>query len=194
MDVSFDTGNPQDHLRRVWRLCCGCAEAIYGTVPPSPAYALRTARLLFMTGAQESGFAWERQRTPRWEGNTGGFSKWQVEPGSIQDSVAWLQRRPGVLERATRWLFDDPRASLDWPGLMGLDGILWAMRLDDNDKIGLLFARVHYLRVPAPIPDSDEDQAAYYKQFYNTELGAATVSGTLDSFRRFRGMLAAPKP
>ena len=189
MDIFHSSISQADHLKRIWTLCCQCAQSIYGTVPPSPAYALRTARLLFMTGAQESGFLWERQRAPQFENSVGGFGKWQVEPGSIKDSLKYLFGRPDVLQRATQWLFNDPHASDKWSTLMDPMALLWALRMDDNDKIGLFFCRLHYLRIASPIPESVEDQAAYYKTFYNTVYGAATIPETLGNYRNYWAVL-----
>jgi hypothetical protein len=180
----MDAGACFSNAQRVWSLCQGCARAIYDTRPPTPAYADRVARLLFGTAAQESGLQWERQRTPRFEGSVGGFSKWQVETGSIEASLDMLRRRPALLKHATEWLFVDPNASTQWANTLPVEIILWAMRLDDNDKIGLLFSRLHYLRVPAPISESLEDQAAYWKQWYNTIAGSGTVEQYLTSWRQ----------
>jgi len=174
-----------DDARRIWRLCQGCAATVYGAKTPSPAYAERTARLLFGTAAQESSLTWERQRTPRFEGKVGGFGKWQVEPGSVAASLAYLRQRPDVLARATHWLFADPHAPLAWPDLIPMDALLWALRLDDNDKIGVLFARLHYFRVNDPIPDSLADQAAYWKRWYNTPAGSGTVGEYLANWDRY---------
>jgi len=174
-----------EHARRIWRLCQGCAVTVHGAKPPSPAYADRTARLLFGTAAQESNLTWERQRTPRFEGKVGGFSKWQVEPGSVDASLAYLRERPDVLARATEWLFADPHAPVAWPDLIPMDALLWALRLDDNDRIGVLFSRLHYFRVHDPIPESLADQAAYWKHWYNTPAGSGTVEEYLANWDRY---------
>ena len=174
-----------DNARRIWRICRDCAATVYGAKLPSPAYAERTARLRFGTAAQESNLTWERQRTPRFEGKVGGFGKWQVEPGSVAASLAYLRQRPGVLAHATHWLFADPHAPVTWPDLIPMDALLWALRLDDNDKIGVLFARLHYFRVSAPIPDSLADQAAYWKRWYNTSAGSGTVEEYLANWDRY---------
>ncbi len=189
MDILLTLISQADHLKRIWTLCCQCAQALYGATPPSPAYALRTARLLFMTGAQETGFTWERQRAPQFESNIGGFGKWQVEPGSIKDSIDLLRNRPDLLTRATQWLFNDPHASDKWLTFMDPMALLWALRMDDNDKIALLFCRLHYLRIDAPIPESVQDQAAYYKTFYNTKYGAATIDQTLANYKNYGALL-----
>ena len=169
MDFLHDTPTRAQNLVRIWGLCCACA---------------RAARLLWLTGAQESGLLWERQRTPLFQGNTGGFSKWQVEVGSIRTSINWLRTRPELSARLARFLFNDPNAPANWHDCMTLDAILWAMRLDDNDRLGLAFARLHYLRVADPIPDGLNEQAAYYKKHYNTIHGAATVQGAVNACNR----------
>ena len=50
--------------------------------------------------------------------------------------------------------------------------------------------RVHYLRVPAPLPDAGdlEGQAEYWKEHYNTHLGAGTVEEYIENYQegRFR--------
>jgi hypothetical protein len=43
--------------------------------------------------------------------------------------------------------------------------------------------RVHYLRVPAPIPTDLAGQAAYYKAHYNTPEGAATTAEYLANWQ-----------
>ncbi len=44
---------------------------------------------------------------------------------------------------------------------------------------------VHYLRVPAPIPEDLDGQARYWKKFYNTEKGKGTVDEYIAAWRRF---------
>lgn len=174
--------NQEFNAERIWRICVSCALSIYGRRPPSPEYADATARLLFGTAAQESGLVWERQRTPRWEGDVGGFSKWQVEKGSIEESMKWLGGKPELSSAVNAWLYADPRSNPLKEGSTPI--ILWAMRLDDNDKIGCLFARLHYMRVPQPIPDTLRGQADDWKEHYNTVKGKGTVDQYLINWAR----------
>ena len=46
-----------------------------------------------------------------------------------------------------------------------------------NFAYATAMCRVHYLRVPHPLPDADdiEGLAAYWKRHYNTELGRGTI-------------------
>jgi hypothetical protein len=45
--------------------------------------------------------------------------------------------------------------------------------------------RVHYYRVPAALPPAGDlaEQAAYWKRYYNTELGRGTVEHFLGTAR-----------
>jgi hypothetical protein len=141
--------------------------------------------MLFGTAAQESGLRWERQRSPRWDSDVGGFSKWQLEKASIIDSLKFISTRPALAGRVNAFLFDDPNVPLDYLQRIPIEWILFAMRLDCNDKIGVVFARLHYFRVPESIPSSLEDQAAYWKQYYNTPLGAGTPQQYIVSYNRY---------
>jgi hypothetical protein len=170
----------------IWNICKECASTVYSKVQPSEAYANRTARLLFGTAAQESGLVWERQRSLQFDSLVGGFSKWQLEKESVQASLQLFQfpSQSFLLKTATNFLFCDPHAPVTWATHYTLDEILEMMTLDNNDKIGCLFARMHYFRVPSAIPESLEEQAAYYKQYYNSPLGAATVEQYIDNYNR----------
>lgn len=171
---------------RIWMLCRAAALDIYGKKAPSDKYARSVAELLFGTAAHESGgFRWHRQRTPKWDGNAGGFSKWQLESVSIRHSIEWLKKHPDVNDRATQWLFRDPRAVNNWYDLMGMDAILWSLRIVDNDRLAVLFARIHYLRVPEPVPESLTEQAAYWKKYYNTAAGKGTAEQYIESWKRY---------
>jgi hypothetical protein len=174
-----------DNAARIWQICKECAATIYGATPPTPQYADRVARLLFGTAAQESGLQWERQRTPRWEGVIGGFGKWQCETGSINASIEYLRRRPDVCARATTFVFGDPKTPVDAITRMSEDTLLWALRMHDNDRLSCLLGRLHYFRIAAPVPADIEDQAGYWKKYFNTVAGAGTVNQYCKSWARY---------
>src|SRR5688572_28738068 len=50
-----------------------------------------------------------------------------------------------------------------------------AEQLVGNLYYATAMCRIHYLRVPEPIPNTLEEQAAYWKKFYNSELGKGKV-------------------
>ena len=177
---------------RIWRLCLKCAWALdcdpkvtkdWQDAVHIP-YRFATAKLLFGTAAQESALKWERQRSPRWDGKVGAFSKWQLEQASILLTLTNLQRKPGRLAKATMFLFDDTRATSTWIKLP-LDTILWMLRMNDNDYLGVLLCREHYRRISNLIPFDLEDQARYWKQWYNTSAGKGTTAEYLHNWKHY---------
>ena len=60
-----------------------------------------------------------------------------------------------------------------------------ATLLETNDDYAILMCRIHYLRVPAPIPWYVVQQAWYWKQYYNTPLGAGTEDKYLAAWAKY---------
>lgn len=190
----------QFNAERIWRICKRCVFVM--DTPDETTftkYNFATAMLLFGTAAQEGNLRWERQRSPTWNGAVGGFSKWQVELGSIQAARNGLRGSDHAdrLKRAIKLIFNDPHATGEWLTDAPVSQILWALRMEDNDHLGVLFAREHYKRVPEAIPvcntsivQSLEIQrlADYWKEYYNTAFGA----GTLDQFYNNYNKYCAP--
>ena len=185
---------------RFWDLCQQAGTRLYGDRPPTPEYADHTARLLFGTAAQESSLIWERQLSPVWDGNVGGFSKCQLEINSIRRSLEFIKARPALLRRATDFVFNDPRASVNWIDEMTnnmsvIDPVLWALRMDDNDRLGLLFCRVHYMWVTNnPIPGDLGNRASYWKYYYNTTAGSGTHAQYIENWFRLCQPVAGDSP
>jgi len=71
-----------------------------------------------------------------------------------------------------------------------LAGYRWAHQfIPDSELIGNLYyataiCRIHYLRVPEKLPEPDniEGLAQYWKQHYNTRLGAGTVEQFIKAY------------
>jgi len=119
--------------------------------------------MIFATGKAESGF----RALEQMGGPAVGF--FQVEPATIQD--VW-----------ENYVFYRPEIKTD----------LYALGFDDGDmkhsvmsNIGLqvAFARLQYRRFKDPLPAADDKQAqaAYWKKFYNTELGRGTIEHFLEA-------------
>ena len=180
------------NAQRIWRICKRCV-----TIMDEPrdfgSYNLATAMLLFGTAAQESSLRWERQRSPTWDGKVGGFSKWQLEKESIGRTMRTLRginpRSLKLRQRAVRQIFNDPKATDTWIMEVNIDQLLWALRMEDNDHLGVMLAREHYRRVPDLIPTANGFQeqidllAVYWKNYYNTYLGAGTPEQFCNSFK-----------
>ena len=47
--------------------------------------------------------------------------------------------------------------------------------LETNIGFSIIMCRIHYRRVPKPLPYTLEDQAVYWKAYYNSHLGKGTV-------------------
>jgi hypothetical protein len=56
-----------------------------------------------------------------------------------------------------------------------------------NLRYAAVMCRIHYLRVPKALPDKDDiiGLAEYWKEFYNTHLGAGEVSEFMDNYQRY---------
>lgn len=66
----------------------------------------------------------------------------------------------------------------------GVDGVRVG-NLTTNLSYAVAMARIHYLRVPDPLPEPDdlEALAKYWKDHYNTHLGKGTVEKFLSAYR-----------
>jgi len=58
-----------------------------------------------------------------------------------------------------------------------------------NLRYATLMARILYWRIKEPIPKDIPGQAAYYKKYYNTNEGRATVEGYIANHERFTGAI-----
>jgi len=52
--------------------------------------------------------------------------------------------------------------------------------------LSLVFARLKYRLVPSAIPSTLEGRAAYWKKWYNSELGAGTPQHYIESAKKYR--------
>ena len=125
---------------------------------PNPPFA---ADLLVATCAQETGLG-------TWLHQTGvgdAISIWQFEPATLRD--LWTNFIQGTPRYAAAI------AACAVPGIDELDQVIWNLRL------GAVLARLYYYRVKEPLPAGPTTLQGlwhYYKTYYNTVAGAATLS------------------
>lgn len=169
---------------RLWRLCCHCALNVYRGNPPTLPYASRVAQFLLEIAAQESSLRWERQRSPRWDGSVGGFSKWQMERGWILVARDRLLFDEALAKRVEDFVFCDPNTPIHYLSRLPLDYILVALRMNDNDALGAALCRVGLLGWSEPIPPTLEARAALWKKSYNTVKGKGTVEEYIHNAKR----------
>lgn len=127
------------------------------------AHSRAAENLVIGTAVQESRLRFLRQLQ---DGPARGI--FQMEPDTHDDIWEnYLAFRPELRERVESFL----AASQD-----KVEQLIW------NFAYATAMCRVHYLRVPYPLPDADdiEGLAAYWKRHYNTELGR----GTAEEFAR----------
>lgn len=124
--------------------------------------------LVLGTAIQESGLCYVRQL-----GGGPALGLWQMEPNTHKD--IW----ENFLQFRTK---------------LGLN-ILGPYPKPDHTRLvwDLSYAcgmcRIHYLRCPDALPDAGDlhGQAGYWKQFYNTSLGAGTVEEYVNNWNRVMG-------
>lgn len=155
--------------KAILELCRDCAASIFDARPPNAQYAERVARLLFGTAATESRFTARRQVGYSWTDDAGAWGLWQCEGISVRNSLLKLRERPALALNCAHWLFeaDDARGEF-----FAAADLRMTLRLIGNwDRAACLFARLHYLWFPAPVPEGVASQADYWKRYYNTLAG-----------------------
>ncbi len=115
-------------------------------------------QLLLGTAIQESDLVHRRQL-----GGGPGRGYYQMEPNTHNDIWENYLRYRG--QHAAKIMALLPRPDADK-----------IAELENNDRYATGMARIHYLRVPASLPQENDIQAManYWKQYYNTPLGAGT--------------------
>lgn len=127
-------------------------------------------QLLLGTALQESAL-----RNYRQEGGGPALGYFQMEPEDHDDIWAnFLAGRKDLAGRMRSLLPVRVQPSAD--------------QLIPYPHYAAAMCRVHYLRVPAPIPTDLAGQAAYYKAHYNTPAGAATTAEYLANWQAAMGV------
>lgn len=133
-------------------------------------YSDKAERLVLGTACQESECGlWIKQL-----GGGPGIGIYQMEPDTFNDIWNnYLDFKPTLREKVLKWVFD-----------IGLNGDS-AREMVGNLYYATAMCRVHYYRVPEPIPDYLAGQAAYWKKYYNTEDGRGTGFQYINAWNRF---------
>jgi hypothetical protein len=107
------------------------------------------------------------------------------------DLGTWLNQDPGPalgvfqIEPAS---LASLMARLSGPELTALNGIMTpqpiAVQLDTNLLLAAAICRLFYWQMPAPLPpDTVSGLWSYYKTYYNTDAGAATMDGFVSALK-----------
>ena len=137
------------------------------TLAKLPGNSPEATLLVLGTGLAESGYQDIRQ----WGGGPA-LGPWQMEPATHDDIwrnfIAYRDALSSALESAAD---------------VSLIGAGQAGKMAWNLRYACAMCRIHYLRQPGAVPKTLDEQAAYWKQHYNTPLGKGTVAHYLKAWR-----------
>ncbi|WP_417790651.1 hypothetical protein [Terasakiella pusilla] len=132
-------------------------------------WSFSAENLLMGTAAQESRLGEYLVQL----GNGPARGIFQMEPATLDDIYKnYLAYRPNVQGKVDAFLSP-------------------AMSKPDNLTCNLAYAalmcRVHYMRVPAPLPEAHNVEAMgrYWKRYYNTPAGKGTEAEFIENYHRF---------
>lgn len=98
---------------------------------------------------------------------------YQMEPNTERDIWdVYITRKPQINQVLT---------SLGYPYMPDEDDMVW------NLAYATAMTRIHYWRIPEPLPDSEDIQglAKYHKKWYNTAAGKTKPEEFVSKYERF---------
>lgn len=123
--------------------------------------------LVMGTIAQESHFKYLDQLTP---GPGPAYGVVQMEAATHRSHWAWLRRHPDLKAKVEALLAPQP-SKLE--------------QLRSNLAYSVAMCRIHYYRRPQALPKDLDGIATYYKKYYNTYKGKATVAQFKRNFKKY---------
>ena len=166
----------------IYHLCASAAAGLWRRQRPSEAYQQRVTAILLGTAATESHLRHRRQHGFAWHHDGGAWGLWQTEWGAVSDSLRMLRKGTVLSWRCGAWLMRDADANMRPFFEMRPEQVMPIIA--GWDRLAVMFCRLHYLRVNQPIPETICEQAAYWKQYYNTKYGAGTVDKYLADWQQ----------
>lgn len=143
-------------------------ELITDTLKCIGLYSKDACELVMGTFAQESNFKYVHQI-----GGGPALGYGQMEPATFNDIITnFLRYKPELIGKIMKTC-----------GVITLSPEM----LKDNVKLMICMTRVHYLRVKEPLPSCRDvlAMADYYKQYYNTPAGKATIKQFIDNYIKY---------
>ena len=119
--------------------------------------------LVYNTGLVESKYVYLQQI----KGPARGF--FQCEPWVAVDVCTnYLKYRESLMKKVAKVCM------LDWNVFMTPDEAQWRYILTTNIAAQIVLCRLHYRRVPKPLPRTLDEQSRYWKDYFNTAKGKGT--------------------
>ena len=121
--------------------------------------------LVYNTGLVESKYSYVMQKG----GSNIARGFWQCEPWvAVSMCNDYLQYRGKLLEKCAEISY------IDKSYFVKPNEADWKELLTYNIRIGIIFCRLHYWRVPKSLPKSLDSMAGYWKKHYNTSGGSGS--------------------
>lgn len=140
-------------------------------------YSPGAGELLLLTMAQESHMGEYIHQL----GAGPALGPYQMEPATHDDCwTNYLKYKTDLATSIRQWVI--PGSLFD-----SINGHPMADQMIGNLYYATAMCRVRYLRALGAIPDKDDVRglAAYYKQYYNTPEGAATIEEAISNYQRY---------
>ena len=132
--------------------------------------------LVYRTGLVESKYEYLMQKG----GDNIARGFFQCEPWvAVSLCNDYLKYRDGLLKKIA------DICHLDWSYFTNPDEDKWRSILTTNIIAQIVVCRLHYWRVPKPLPKTLDDQAVYWKAFYNSAKGSGTVEHFMEIVRKY---------
>ncbi len=130
--------------------------------------------LVYNTGLVESKYVYLKQI----KGPARGV--FQCEPWVAVDIIEnYLQYREELMKKVAEV------CELDWSHFTLPNEKKWKFILTTNLAAQIVMCRLHYRRVPKPLPQTLIDQSVYYKKYYNTYKGKATPEHYMEIVQQY---------
>ena len=136
-------------------------------------YSKEAKDLIYNTGLVESNYKYIEQI----KGPARGF--FQCEPWVAVDICNnYLKYRESLMKEVAK------ACKLDWKYFLDSKDEDWNHILTTNISAQIAICRLHYRRVPKPLPKTIEEQAAQWKVYYNTSKGKGTVEKFIEIVKK----------
>jgi len=129
-------------------------------------YSHDAMMLVYNTGLVESKYKYLMQKG----GSNIARGFFQCEPWvAVSVCKDYLQYRDSLMKKVAEICY------LDWKYFINPTESDWKKILTTNITAQIVFCRLHYWRVPKKLPKTIDEQARYWKKWYNTAKGAGTI-------------------
>ena len=132
--------------------------------------------LVYNTGLVESKYVYLMQKG----GNNVARGLFQCEPWVAVDICNnYLKYRKDLMKKVAE------ACNLDWKYFTDPTEDDWRFILTTKISAMIVFCRLHYRRIPKPLPHTIQEQSKYWKDYYNTASGSGTPEHFLSIVTRY---------